>query len=211
MRRLTVDPVSPDNSVVADASAALGHGAIVALATDTLYGLAVDPTNRAAVLRLFAAKGRAAAEALPVVAADLSQVTEWFGTLPEWAARLGREFWPGPLSLLLPAPGAFAEGVHAGTGLVAVRVPDHPVARAVARQAGVPVTATSANLSGRPPATTADEIEATLGGSVDVLLDSGPARGGPPSTIVAVADDTVRLVREGAVPWERVLRSLDTR
>jgi L-threonylcarbamoyladenylate synthase len=211
MRRLIVDPALPDPAVVADAAAAIARGAIVALGTDTLYGLAVDPTNRAAIQKLFAAKGRAAGEAVPVVAADLSQVAAWFGAPPEWAVRLGREFWPGPLAVLLPVPRAFAEEVHAGTGLVAVRVPDHAVARALAREAGVPVTATSANQSGQPPASTADEVEAALGASVDVLLDSGPSPGGPPSTIVAVADGRVRLVREGAVPWERVLRSLDAR
>jgi L-threonylcarbamoyladenylate synthase len=182
------------------------------MGTDTLYGLAVDPTNRAAVERLFAAKGRAAAEALPVVAADLTQVAAWFGILPEWADRLGRQFWPGPLSLLLPAPPSFVTAVHAGTGLVAVRVPDHAVARALAAHAGVPVTATSANVSGQPPGTTADAVEASLGSSVDVLIDTGPSRGGPPSTIVGLADDgRLRLVREGAVPWARVLRSIDAR
>jgi L-threonylcarbamoyladenylate synthase len=211
MRRLVIDPAAVDDTSVAQAAAALVRGGIVACATDTLYGLAVDPTNRHAVARLFAAKGRAGGEAIPVVARDLAQVVDWCGRLPEWAGCLGREFWPGPLSVLLPVPPSFAPEVHAGTGLVAIRVPAHAVARALARLADRPVTATSANLSGHPPATTADEVEAALGASIDLILDSGPASGGPPSTIVGATGGHVRLVREGAVPWARVLRSLDAR
>jgi L-threonylcarbamoyladenylate synthase len=211
MHRLAIDPASLDEAVVARVAVEITRGALVALGTDTLYGLAVDPTSGPAVQRLFDAKSRSAREALPVVAADRQQVIEWFGALPAWADRLGSDFWPGPLSVLLPAPPTFVTAVHAGTGLVAVRVPDHTIARALARAAGTPLTATSANPSGRAPATTADEVEASLGSLVDILIDTGPSPGGPPSTIVAMTDERIRLVREGAVPWERVLRSLHAR
>jgi L-threonylcarbamoyladenylate synthase len=208
MLRLSIDSAGFTASDLAPAAAAIAGGGLVAMATDTLYGLAVDPRRADAVARVFAAKRRPPGEALPVIAADMSQVIEWFGPLPAAAGRLARTFWPGPLSLLLPAPPSFSAAVHAGTLLIAVRVPDHRVACSLARLAGVPLTATSANPSGRPPAATAEEVAEALGAEVDVLIDSGPARGGPPSTIVE-ATTHPRLVREGAVPWERVLRSLD--
>jgi L-threonylcarbamoyladenylate synthase len=203
---LTVDARRPDPEAIARAAEALREGRIVAYATDTLYGLAVDPRNPAAVAALFEAKGRAGHLATPLIAADREQVAQ-VAHMNDRAERLAAAFWPGPLTLVLPATAAVAPGVAAADGSIAIRVPDHPVARALAAAFGHPVTATSANRTGDPAAV--DGAAAAIGDAVAVVLDSGPARGGPPSTIVDVRGETPRLVRDGVLAWNRVLESLE--
>jgi L-threonylcarbamoyladenylate synthase len=192
---------------VAVAVDVLRRGGVVAYATDTLYGLAADPRSADAVARLFAVKEREAGHAVPLIAADGEQAAR-AAVLDATATRLAGAFWPGPLSLILAArPGILPE-VGAADGSVAIRVPASDDARALARGLGFCITATSANISGQPPTAIPGEVARTLGDRVDLLLDSGPAPGGEPSTIVDPRDGAPRLVRTGAVAWDRVLRSL---
>jgi L-threonylcarbamoyladenylate synthase len=193
---------------VADAVAWLRKGGVVAFPTDTLYGLAVDPTSAAAVRTLFDLKGRPPQAAVPLVAGSAAQVKAWCGPMGPAGVRLASRFWPGPLSLIVDAPPSITAAVHAGTGTIAVRVPAHPVARALADAWGSPVTATSANRSGRPPARTAADLGAIAADPRVLVVDGEPSPGGPPSTIVDVRHDEPVLVRPGAVAWNRVLESL---
>ncbi len=208
MRRVYVDPDAPQRDAVEDAVTWIQSGGVVAIPTDTLYGLAADPFNAAAVERIFAVKGRSAERALPLIAADVAQITSYFGPLSRDAETLAGRFWPGPLTMLLHAPRAMAADVSGGTGRVGVRVPDHSIARAVCAGVGRPITATSANISGEPATSDPDEVERTLGGAVDFLLDTGRTRGGAPSTILDVTDGDPRLVRAGAIEWEAIQRCL---
>jgi L-threonylcarbamoyladenylate synthase len=169
-----------------------------------LYGLAVDPFHREAVARLFEAKGRPADRGLPLMACDVGQVVASIGPLPAKGHRLASRFWPGPLTLLLPAPPTLGSDVTGGTGRVGVRVPADVVARAVCRAAGKPITATSANISGQPATANPDDVERALGARIDLLLDGGPTRGGASSTIVDVTEAEPRLVRAGAIPWDEI-------
>jgi L-threonylcarbamoyladenylate synthase len=200
---LTIDPAAVDAARLAPAVSVLRAGGVVAFPTDTYYGLAADPTQPAAVRRIFALKGRSAGEALPLIAGSIDAVERFCGPIGATGARLAGHFWPGPLSLLLDAPASVAPEVHAGTGAVAIRVPDHPIARALTDAFGRPVTATSANRSGEPPARDASAL-ATLAPSLFVI-DGGATAGGAPSTIVDARVSPPRLVRAGAVPWDRVL------
>jgi len=204
-----VSAVVPDADVLREAAAVLTAGGIVAYPTDTFYGLAVDPRDGIAVRRLFAAKGRASQAAVPLIAADADQVEAHVGELSAMARRLADAFWPGPLALVIPAGSRLAAELHAGRGTVAVRVPAHAVAVGLARAAGHPITATSANRSGDPPAREAAEVVTAMGDAVALVLDAGACAGGLPSTIVDVTAGEPRLVRAGAVPWDRVLRSLE--
>jgi L-threonylcarbamoyladenylate synthase len=204
MIRVVVDPRSPDPAAIELAATAIRAGKLVALPTDTLYGLAADPFNRDAVARVFAAKGREAGKALPLIAADRAQIEASLGPLPATARALAERFWPGPLTLLVAAPPALVSGATGGAARVGVRVPDHPIARALCRAAGSPLTATSANVSGQPATADPDVVAASLASHVDVLLDGGPAAGGQPSTIVDVLDSTMTLIRAGAIPWEAI-------
>jgi L-threonylcarbamoyladenylate synthase len=158
---------------------------------------------------VFAIKGRASDQALPLVAADAGQVEAALGSLSPVARQLARRFWPGPLTILVKAPYTLAPNVTAGTMRVGVRVPAHAVARALCAAAGGLLTATSANRSGEPPTDDPDVVERALGNLIDVLIDSGKTPGGPPSTIVDVSDSSLRLVRHGAVAWDEVRACVD--
>jgi len=192
---------------IARAVAVLQRGGVVAYATDTLYGLAVDPRSAEAVGRLFAVKRREPGHPVPLIAADIEQAGR-AGVFDETAARLAREFWPGPLSLILDGLPGIQADVLAADGSVAVRVPASDVARGLALGLGFCITSTSANLSGRSATASPDEVASGIGDRIDFLLDTGPAHGGPPSTIVDARAGHVRLVRAGAIDWNRVLRSL---
>jgi L-threonylcarbamoyladenylate synthase len=207
MQRLAVNPEAPDRGALEVAARAIREGGVVALPTDTLYGLAVDPFAADAVGRLFMLKGRDSERAVPLVAADVAQAMDQLGPLPAVASGLAARFWPGPLTLLVSAPPALAT-VSAGTGRVGVRVPAHAVARGLCEACGGVLTATSANLSGQPATNDPDVVAASLNPSIDVLLDAGKTAGGPPSTIVDVSGTTPLLVREGAIPWVEVQRWL---
>lgn len=208
---LTLSVGTPDEleRALEPAVGLLLRGGIVAYPTDTLYALAVDPGNGDAVARLIAIKGRPGGSPVPLIAADIKQVEE-AGEMTGVGRRLAGRFWPGPLALVIRAAAAIDPAVHQGTGTIAIRVPAHPVARALARSARRAITATSANTSGQAAAVTADEVRVSFKDGLDVILDAGPARGGAPSTIVDVTSDQARLVRAGAVPWERVLEFLES-
>jgi L-threonylcarbamoyladenylate synthase len=208
MRRVTVDPGAPQRDAIEEAAKWILAGGVVALPTDTLYGLACDPCRADAVDRVFAAKGRPTDRAVPLIAADIAQVETMLVRLPEPAARLAACFWPGPLTLLVAAPRALAAEITGGTGKVGVRVPADNVARAICRASGRPVTATSANVSGRPATADPDEVERTLGDRIDLLIDAGRTRGGAPSTIVDVTAAGPELVRAGAIPWNEIQQCL---
>ena len=204
MRRVFVDPGAPQRDAVEEAATWIRAGGVVALPTDTLYGLAVDPFNANAVARVFEVKGRSSERALPLIAADAAQIAAHLGALPPIARRLAERFWPGPLTLLLPAAPALATDVTGGTGKVGVRVPADGIARAVCAAAGRPVTATSANVSGEPATPDPEVVERTLGSRIDFLLDTGPTRGGAPSTILDVTGDQPQVVRAGAISWDEI-------
>src|SRR3954467_13275900 len=150
MRRVFVDPQAPQRDAIQEAAKWIRNGGLVALPTDTLYGLAADPFRADAVARLFAAKGRPDNRPVPLIAADAAQVDAHLGALPPAGQILAAHFWPGPLTILIAAAGGLADAVSAGTGCVGVRVPAQEIARAICRGVGRPVTATSANRSGEP-------------------------------------------------------------
>jgi L-threonylcarbamoyladenylate synthase len=204
MRRVFVDPESPQRDAIEEAGKWIRRGGLIALPTDTLYGLAADPFSAVAVARLFAVKGRAAERAVPLIAADAAQVASHLGRLPAAGQRLAERFWPGPLTLLVPATRALAAAVSGGTGRVGVRVPAHDVARAICAAVGRPITATSANVSGEPATPDPDQVERTLGGRLDLLIDAGPTPGGAASTIVDVTSADPVLVRAGAISWDDI-------
>lgn len=200
--------MNPDSALMARAAAVIRAGGLVAIPTDTLYGLAADPFNPFAVDRVFAAKGRSDGQAVALVAADIAQVEARIGVMTLAARKLADTFWPGPLTILMAASKDLAPQVSAGTGMVGVRVPDHRVARELCRMTLSPLIATSANRSGRPPSRDPEEVAAALGDSIDLLVDSGPTPGGAPSTIVELSGTAPLLVRQGAIPWENIERCL---
>jgi L-threonylcarbamoyladenylate synthase len=176
-----------------------------------VYGLAVDPRQGDAVDRLFDMKGRGAAMAIPLIASSVSQAQS-VGKLGPIELRLAKAFWPGPLSIVVSAHDGLARRLLGGGTTVAVRVPAHAIARALAAAHGFCIAATSANVSGEAAALSADAVAVRLGPRVDLLdllLDGGAAPGGAPSTIVEIAEDGPVQRRAGAVAWDRVIKSLE--
>ena len=197
--------VPADAVGVAQAIARLQQGGIVALPTETVYGLAADATDAAAVARIYAAKGRPGFNPLIVHVLDLAAAAALVEINPT-ARSLADHFWPGPLTLVLPARAGngIAPAVTAGLATLAVRVPDHPVMRAVLAGFGDPLAAPSANASGAISPTTAAHVAASLGARAALILDAGSTPGGLESTIVAVDGERVTLLRPGAIAAEAV-------
>jgi len=182
------------------AAHALAEGELVILPTETVYGLAADAANAAAVARLYEAKGRPRFNPLIAHVEDWA-AAERFARLDERARTLTDAFWPGPLTIVAPLtdPTAVCDLARAGLDTVAVRAPAHPLARAVLREFGRPVVAPSANRSGRPSPTTFAAAVAETGSAAAVALDGGPCAVGLESTVVALLDGPPRLLRPGAV------------
>lgn len=182
----------------------LRAGGVVVYPTETFYGLGALASAGEALERLARAKLRPEGKPLPLVAADRAQVAA-VAILDAAAARVADRFWPGPLTLVLPAHAGVHPAITAGTGTVGIRIPGSDVARALAAAAGGALVSTSANPSGGPPPDRIAALDPTLRARVDHVLDAGATPGGLPSTIVVLEGDTVRLVRAGAVAFEDVL------
>lgn len=193
-----IDPHEPDPVLIKQAADILKAGGILAYPTETLYALGVDALNPEALERLFLLKGRDPEKPMPVIVTSKEMLMVLIKEFPVEAEVLAQRFWPGPLTLVLrAAPGLPANLTGPGLTLAA-RVSSHPIARSLAKELGGPVTATSANLSGKPELITAKEIECTFSGKLDMVLDSGPAQAKAPSTIVDLTQSP-KVVREGAI------------
>ena len=184
------------------AAAILRKGGVVAIPTETVYGLAADASNAEAVKRIFAVKGRPADHPLIVHIADESQLGYWASVVPQAAKVLARQFWPGPLTLILLRNKNVLDVITGGQDTIGLRVPDHPVALALLRAMGADVglAAPSANRYGRISPTTAQHVHDELGDSVDMILDGGPCQVGLESTIVSCIGDSVTVLRPGGIP-----------
>ncbi len=188
----------------------IAAGGVVAIPTDTLYGLAADATNPEALERVYEIKGRPSGMALPVLVSGWEQVgmvSTVSGRRGELARILAERFWPGPLTLVLPASPELPPRLTAGLDTIAVRMPDHAAPLALAAGIGRPITGTSANRSGEPDLTDPEELRRCLGGLVDGIIVSGEPPQGTASTIVAVSDDELTLLRAGALPFSEVRRA----
>jgi L-threonylcarbamoyladenylate synthase len=180
------------------AAAVLRRGGIVVYPTETLYALGARADHAGALERLALAKLRHPGKPLPLLAADRDQVLR-VATLEGGAARAAERFWPGPLTLVLPAASDLDVAVTGGSGTVGIRIPGSPVARALAAKAGFALVATSANPAGGPPPARVSDLDPALLAQVDHVLDGGPTPGGPPSTVVRIVGAMVHVVREGAI------------
>ena len=199
-KRLMLNP--EQQSQIESAAALLRQGGVVAMPTETVYGLAADASNPAAVRRIFEIKGRPVDHPLIVHVADESQLGYWAREVPKSARLLAKRFWPGPLTLILPRSQHVPDIITGGQDTVGLRVPDHPVALALLRAMGtnVALAAPSANRYGRISPTTAQHVRDELGDSVDMILDGGPCQVGLESTIVSCIGDKVSILRPGGIP-----------
>jgi L-threonylcarbamoyladenylate synthase len=189
---------------VAEAAALIRAGKLVAFPTETVYGLGANALDAVAVARIFALKGRPLASPLIVHADSLKMARGLALEWPEVAERLARKYWPGPLTLVLTKHPSIPDVVTAGLPTVGLRVPAHPVALALIREAGVPIAAPSANLFMQLSPTTAEHVRASLGGAVDFVLDGGPSGVGIESTVLSLAGAEAVLLRPGVIPLPEI-------
>lgn len=191
-------------NAIEQAAEVLARGGLVALPTDTVYGLAVHAFMPKAIARLYQAKERPEGMPLPLLLADASDMKQVCIEIPALAWQVADRFWPGGLSLILKRAAIVPDEVTSGGPTVAVRVPDDPFVRAVCRFLGAPLASTSANRHGYPAPTTADGAEAELGGRIDLVVDGGPCRQGLASTVLDLSISPPAILRAGPVTREQL-------
>jgi L-threonylcarbamoyladenylate synthase len=191
-----------DGAAIRKAAEVLRHGGLVAFPTETVYGLGVHALDREAVQRLFAAKGRPATDPLIVHVMSLLAAEPLLSSIPDHARELAARFWPGPLTLVMPRSAVVPDEVTAGLDTVAIRVPAHPVARALLHAAAIPLAAPSANLFSRPSPTLASHVIDDLDGLIDLVLDGGATTVGVESTVIDLSGARPTILRPGAVTLE---------
>ena len=203
-RIFKIDPAQISAEAICDAACILKSGGLVVYPTETFYALGAIPWIAEAVERVFEIKGRDLGKPLPLIASDrqavLGAASEW----PESAEALARMFWPGPLSMVIPAVASLPAVLHARTGKIAVRISSHPVARLLAQASGGLIVSTSANMAGESPAKSPGGICAELILSVEALLDAGNLPGGLPSAIVDISVQPPALIRAGKIAWKDI-------
>jgi len=193
---------------VTQCAGALLHGDIIAFPTETFYGLGVKYDDVASLGRLYALKKRPMDKAMPLIVGRKEQLSLIASAVSPAAELLMQMFWPGPLTLILPAKETVSPYITAGTGTVAVRIPGRSFALALARALEFPITATSANISSRPPADCAEAVSGYFGDRIDIIIDCGKAPGSLPSTIIDATGSRPFIVRQGILAEEEITRAL---
>lgn len=182
----------------------LRDGGVIAIPTDTVYGVAASLAHPDAIARIYDLKGRPSHQPLPVLVSSTDIVPHLTLGVDHDIELLMARYWPGPLTVVVPAREGMPEAVTAGGKTVGVRMPNHPLAIEVIAKAGGAIACTSANLSGQPPARDAQEVASAIGSEVDLILDGGIAPGGVPSTVVEFIDGEPVIHREGAIPGDHI-------
>ena len=206
MKTLYLSAEHPETPKIA--AELIGKGELVAIPTETVYGLGANGLDEAAVAKIFEAKGRPQDNPLILHVAEAADIEQFCHSIPEAAWRLAEKFWPGPLTMVLPAKDTVPSRTTAGLSTVAVRCPDCEVTREIIRLAGVPVAAPSANISGKPSTTTAEHVRHDHDGRIAAIVDGGPCRVGVESTIVDLSEETPRLLRPGGITPEQLIAVL---
>ena len=204
-----INSQQPESSLVTYVAEKIRAGEVLGMPTDTFYGLAADPYNLHAVDRVYEIKSRSRHKPLSLLIESVDQAADLAWPVPEIFYLLARRFWPGPLTVIVKADPRLPLKVTANTGNVALRVPNAEVPLAIIRSAGLPITATSANLHGEMECTNAMEVRDQLGDCLSIIVDGGQAPGMMPTTIVDLTvDGTWRVLRHGAIPEEQLVELL---
>jgi len=194
-----IDPQKPERRTVAEAAEAILRGGVISFPTDTFYGLGCSLMDPAAVDMLYRLKRRPQNLAVISLISDPSEVEALASVIPDVAVTLMKRFWPGPLSIVFRASLVVPQACRGPRETIALRYPDHPLSLALVSALGGPLVASSANLSGQPPAKSAEEVIRAFGNQLDLVLDGGPSQANAPSTLVDVTTGKVEILRPGAV------------
>lgn len=206
---LTVSPAQPEAHAVHTAAQLIRRGDVVGIPTDTVYGLAADPFNLAAVARIYEIKGRVERRALPILVGSVEQAQGLMGSeIPDVFFTLADRFWPGPLTLVVDAGARVPFKLTGHTGRIALRRPASKITDALITAVGNPITGTSANVSGFPACASADQVAKQLGGRLSLILDGGESQAVLASTVVDVRQDSWAILREGPVSEEEIRQAV---
>jgi L-threonylcarbamoyladenylate synthase len=207
-KSIKIDSAIDLQSAVTKAADVIKSGGMVAVPTESFYGLAVNPIDIKAIHRLFDVKKRGGEQPILILIPSVNLLDQYVIHVPEIAHALMNAFWPGGLSLIFEAKPNLPPELTSGTGKVGVRLSSHPIATALAQAVNGPITGTSANISGKPPCSSAKEVFQQLGEKVDLILDGGETAGGKGSTVLDVTTDPPVVVREGMVSLEQIEKCL---
>lgn len=203
---IRIDPKVPDLKDVARAADFIRAGEVAAYPTETIYGLGTDVFNKKGIKKIYDLKSRDYGLPIAVLVANNAMLREFVAEVPERAQVLMRRFWPGSLTILFRVKDSFPKSLVTNTGKIGVRISSHPVAAALVEKVGKPLTTTSANKSGYPPSLNVRHIQKYFGDRLACIIDGGAAEPSRGSTVVDVTDETMRIIRDGAVPAEEVIR-----
>jgi L-threonylcarbamoyladenylate synthase len=203
-QRIRIKDNTIDDYVLEIASSAIQNGSIISAPTETFYVLCADPFNLRVIEEIFLITKRQEWKPLLLLADSIEQIEGITTGLPDIFYEITERFWPGPLTLILPAANYIPLKITGGTGTVGIRIPDSKITRKLIRLLDAPVTGTSANLSTHPVCSTADDVLLQLGGKIELILDQGDTSGKIPSTILDLTRDPIRIVREGAIPLDKL-------
>jgi L-threonylcarbamoyladenylate synthase len=203
---ITIDSNAPDTDDISRVVDYLRDGQVVAYPTETIYGLGADVLNRKAVKRIYDLKARDYGLPISILIDDLSMLREVASEVPDRALLLIRRFWPGALTILFQASTAIPKGLVTNTGKVGVRISSHPVAAAIVKEFGRPITTTSANLSGFPPSLSVKHVNKYFASKLPCIVDGGECEPSKGSTVVDIGGETMRIIRDGSVPADEVIK-----
>jgi L-threonylcarbamoyladenylate synthase len=202
----TINPRDPEADVISKAVDFLREGKVVAYPTETFYGLGVDVTNEKAIKKLYDLKRRDYGLPVAILVTDKAMLEDYVEKVTEPVNNLIKAFWPGPLTILFPAGPKISKSLTTNTGKIGVRISSHPVATALVREFGKPLTTTSANLSGYPASLSTRHVQKYFKDKIDCIVNGGecePSRG---STVVDITEETMAIIRDGAIPAEQVIK-----
>jgi L-threonylcarbamoyladenylate synthase len=206
-----IDGNQPQGDAILEAARIIRGGGVVVFPTTSLYGLAADASNPAAVEKVFAIKQRPLNKPVLILVPNLWDIENLVSDVPLAAEWIMTALWPGNLTLIFKAGNGLLPGLTAGTGKIGIRLPIYPVARRLVRAAGIPITATSANISGQTGCSRIADLDPSVAAAVDLILDAGPLKGGAGSTILDVSQDPPVLLREGSIPVSTLSKIINIR
>jgi len=207
-KTIKIDPVKPEPELILKAASVVRRGGIVVFPARCLYGLAADAFNEEAVERIFEIKGRRSEKPILVLADSFLMLSCLVRNIPPMAQKIMDNFWPGGITIVFEANDNLPSNLTAGTGRIGIRRPGHPVASALARAVGGPVTGTSANLSGIQGCLNVSEIDPDIAESVDLIIDAGELKGGTGSTVVDLTGELPVIIREGEISKKEIFKAL---
>ncbi|MBI2343087.1 MAG: threonylcarbamoyl-AMP synthase [Deltaproteobacteria bacterium] len=203
---LHIHPRAPEEDLIEQAVDFLRNGHVVAYPTETFYGLGVDFSNERAIKRLYELKRRDQGLPIALLVADMPMLAHCVTAIPDPARLMMRRFWPGPLTICFSAAETISRSLTTNTGKIGIRISSHPIATAMVRQFGRPMTTTSANLSGYPPSLEVRHVRRYFQDRIDCIVDGGECIASRGSTVIDIADETMAIIREGAVPSDDVIK-----